>query len=68
MNFPMEKEIFQFLYWLMNTPGLGGIAVVIVVGGALAIYTRALFFIAGGAKANEVDTYVYPTPALHRHE
>ena len=68
MNFPMEKPIFQFLFWLMNTPGLGGIVVSLVVGGALAIYARGLFFIAAGAKANEADTYVYPTPTLHRHE
>ena len=27
MNFPMDYPIFQFFYWLVNTPGLGGIVV-----------------------------------------
>ena len=67
MNFPMEKPIFQFLYWLVNTPGLGGVAVGIIVIIAVSFVGSALRWIANGARADETDTYAYPTPALHHH-
>ncbi len=67
MNFPMDSPFFQFLYWLMNTPGLGGIAVVGLAAALAVIFATTLFWIGSGAKAKEANTYAYPTPALHDH-
>jgi hypothetical protein len=63
MNFP-ETPFFEWLYWLINTPGLGGVVV-----GLLALFILvAVFFtlrwIARGAEADEKSEYAYPTPAL----
>ncbi len=68
MNFPMQYSLFQFFYWLVNTPGLGGIAVAVVGGGSMLAYTLTLRWIRKGAQAGEPETYAYPTPALHQHE
>jgi len=68
MNFPMELLIFQFFYWLVNTPGLGGIVVAMVGGGSVLAYALTLRWIQLGARADEKETYAYPTPALHQHE
>lgn len=67
MNFPMEKPLFQFLYWLVNTAGNGGIAVGIL---ALAIFTSVfltLRWITADPDQSKADRFAYPTPALHRH-
>jgi hypothetical protein len=63
MNFP-ESPFFEWLYWLINTPGLGGIIV-----GLLALFIVVMVFftlrwIAWGAYADEKSEYAYPTPAL----
>ncbi len=68
MNFPLEYPIFRFLYWLVNTPGLGGIAVGLAGGGSLLAYFLTLRWISQGARAKESDVYVFPTPALHTQE
>ncbi len=65
MNFPMEFPIFQFFYWLVNTPGLGGIVVALVGGGSVLAYSLTLHWIRLGAQVEETETYSYPTPALH---
>lgn len=65
MNFPMEYPLFQFLYWLVNQTGLGGIVVGLVGGGSLVCYALTLRWIARGGQVAESDTYAYPTPALH---
>lgn len=67
MNFPLENPIFQFFYWLVNTAGLGGVAVGLIVIISLSVYGSALRWIARGAQADELETYAYPTPALHEH-
>jgi hypothetical protein len=67
MNFPLQDPIFQFLYWLVNTPGLGGLVVGLIVFISLGAYSSALRWIAQGAQANDSETYAYPTPALHEH-
>lgn len=67
MNFPMDEPIFQFLFWMMNTPGLGGLVVAMIVTTVVAICTRTLLWIVQGAKVVEAETYAYPTPALHFH-
>lgn len=67
MNFPMDNPIFQFFYWLVNTPGLGGIVVGMIVTFSIGIYVGALYWIARGAQAEESETYAYPTPTLLEH-
>jgi hypothetical protein len=67
MNFPLDNPIFQFLYWLVNTPGLGGLFVALIVIISVSAYGSALRWIARGAQADELETYAYPTPALHEH-
>jgi hypothetical protein len=64
MNFPIDEPIFQFFYWLVNTPGLGGIVVGTIIAISLAIYAGALLWIARGARSDEMETYAYPTPSL----
>lgn len=68
MTFPMEYPIFQFFYWLVNTPGLGGVGVALLGAGSVLAYGLILLWIRKGAQADEADIYAYPTPALHRHE
>ncbi len=68
MKFPMDLPLFQFFYWLVNTAGLGGIAVSLVGGGSLLAYGLTLRWINLGSQANETETYAYPTSALHDDE
>ena len=65
MNFPMEYPLFQLLYRLINTPGLGGIMVGFVGIGSVTAYALALKWIAAGGEADEAETYAYPTTAFH---
>lgn len=64
MNFPMEFPLFRFLYWLINTPGVGGMTVLLIVGGSLAIYFSTLRWIARGGQTDEAEVYTYPTSSL----
>ena len=65
MNFPLDYPIFRFFYWLVNTPGVGGIVAGLVGGGSVLAYALTLRWIHAGAQAGDGDTYAYPTPALH---
>jgi hypothetical protein len=65
MNFPLEYAILRFFYWLVNTPGLGGVAVSLVGGGSLLGYALTLRWIRKAAAVPEAECYAYPTPALH---
>ncbi len=64
MNFP-DNFIFQFLYWLVNTPGLGGIGIGLIAITSVSAAGGALWWITKGAQVDERETYAYPTPALH---
>lgn len=68
MNFPLGNPIYHFLYWLVNTPGLGGLAVTLIITACLGSFAGALRWIVRGARADEPASYAYPTPALHDHE
>ncbi len=67
MSFPLDNPIFQFFFWLVNTPGLGGLIVGLIVVVFVSMAGGALQWIVRGAQADEPETYAYPTPALHEH-
>jgi hypothetical protein len=67
MNFPMDNPLLQFFYWLINTAGVGGLAVLLIAGGSLAVYLFALGWVARGAEPDE-EVYTFPTPTLLGHE
>lgn len=68
MNFPMDKPLFQFLYWLVNNPGNGGVAVGLLALFVIVAVVLTLRWIAAGARtADREEQYAYPTPALHGH-
>ena len=68
MNFPMENELMQILYWLVNTPGLGGLISILLGGGSILTYALMLRWIIQGGNVREDDIYLYPTPSFHKHE
>lgn len=69
MNFPLDNPLMQFLYWLVNTPGIGGIIAMLLGGGSILAYALMLNWIKRGRLIQEeIETYVYPTPALHHEE
>lgn len=67
MNFPLDNPFVAFLYWLANTPGLGGIALLAIAGGCMAAFAGALGWIARGGHGEAAPEYPYPTSALHKH-
>ena len=67
MNFPMELPVFRFIYWLLNTPGIGGLVVVLFIGGLVTTYLMVLRWVVMGARADESDQYPYPTSTLIGH-
>jgi len=67
MIFPMDNPFFQFLFWVVDTPGIGGIAVALVAVISVSFYASALYWVARGAQVDEPDTYAYPTPTLLEH-
>jgi hypothetical protein len=68
MNFPLDNPIYRFLYWFVNTPGVGGAGVLLLVAACLGSFAAALRWIARGAQADEPASYAYPTSALHDHQ
>ncbi|MCP4210264.1 MAG: hypothetical protein GY764_02190 [Halieaceae bacterium] len=68
MNFPMDNPFFQFLYWIMNTPGIGGIVVVVEATLIVIAVSLSLRWINKGADAPEKEQFAYPTSALHHYK
>jgi hypothetical protein len=66
MNFP-DEPIIRFLHWIINTPGMGGLAALLVGGSSITGYLLTVRWIRQGAKVDEWDEYTYPTPALLGH-
>ena len=67
MSFP-ENALFEFLYSMINTPGIGGIAVGLLGGGIFLIVGLTLRWISKGASVDEVEEYTYPTSSLLGHD
>ncbi len=68
MNDTPDLPLLRLIFWIINTPGLGGIYLgaidVICLGG----FVMALRWIVHGGHADENGTYAYPTPTLLDHE
>jgi hypothetical protein len=59
MNIPIDSPYFQFLYWVINTPGIGSVIIWLVILSALAIYGMFLRQI-HMARGKGEDSYPYP--------
>ncbi len=67
MHFP-ETTLFEYFYWLINTPPIGGVMAGLVVGGAILAYILTLRWVVQDNETDGRETYAYPTPALHRQD
>jgi hypothetical protein len=67
MNFP-DEPFFRFVYWIINTPSIGGLVVVLASGAMLISALVILYWVMRGAQADESDVYVYPTETLLGHD
>lgn len=59
MNFPLEQTLFQFFYWLVNTPGIGSGIVALVVGTAVILFAATLHWIRA---AKDLGAESFQTP------
>lgn len=62
MNFPMDEPLFQFFYWLVNTPGMGSVAIALLVGAAMTIFFLTLRWIVSAKNESEEGL---PFPPQH---
>jgi hypothetical protein len=62
-----NNPLFQFLYWFLNTPTIGGFMVAMLGGGMLTVFYLVLRWISNGGKVPDKVVYTYPTEALHHH-
>lgn len=67
MRFP-ESSLFDFIYWVINTPGLGGIAVALLGIGIVVSVGLTLRWISKAGDLEETETYAYPTSSLLDHD
>jgi len=65
MNFP-QTPFFHLLYFLVNTVGVGSLVVFAVGLISIIAYALTLRWIASANRADELEDYAYPTPALHQ--
>jgi len=68
MNFPLQYPIFQFFYWLVNTPGVGGAMVILIGGGCTTGAFFLLRWIVLAANNNESETYPFPAFPIEHEE
>lgn len=59
MNFPLEQPLFQFFYWLVNTPGVGSGIIGLVVGTAVVLFAATLRWI-HAAKDLGAESFLTP--------
>ncbi|MBI5936202.1 MAG: hypothetical protein HY867_21050 [Chloroflexi bacterium] len=53
MNFPMDEPLFQFFYWLVNTPGIGAAVIGLLVGAAVTVFFLTLRWIVSAKNESE---------------
>lgn len=53
MNFPLEQPLFQFFYWVVNTPGVGAGVVGLLVLAALTSFGLTLRWIFSAKQVEE---------------
>jgi hypothetical protein len=63
MNFPTQP-LFEFFYWLVNTPGLGGIVLAFLTAGVIVAAIFTLRWICAGKQVKPSDAYSYPAESL----
>ncbi len=68
MNVAPDLPVLRFIFWLVNTPGVGGAGVAALILAALGSFVAALRWIARGSQADNTPVYAYPTPTLLEHE
>lgn len=66
MNFP-DEPFFRAIHWLIDTPTVGGVIVLSIISLISIVFATTIYWIMLGAKADEEDVYVYPTPTLLGH-
>ena len=70
MNIP-ESELINWLYWLVDTPTIGGVIVGVIATITVLFYTASIFWVQQDQQdqqVNKLEKYPYPTPALHHEE
>lgn len=67
MSIPPEP-ILNFIYWLLNTPGIGGLAVAAIVLACLGGSAAVLRWIVAAGQVDEGPVYPYPPSALHHRD
>jgi hypothetical protein len=60
-----QNPLFTFLYWLLNTPGVGALFVAFLGVALIVIFGAVLRWIAKGSAASEAIVYTYPTEGFH---
>lgn len=67
MNFPLELPLYQFFYFLVNTPGVGSVFAALAGIGSVTGYFLTIRHIRA-AKDEGQENYSYPTPSLHHSD
>ena len=60
MNFPLDNPFYRFLYWLINTPTVGGVFALVILGGLASVFVVTLVWVVNGAKADEPEILYLP--------
>lgn len=60
MNFPLQYPLFQFFYWLVNTPSVGGVIVILVGGACTTGAFLLLRWISLAAKSEASEAFSFP--------
>lgn len=66
MNFP-DEPFFRSIFWIINTPGIGGIVASLIGVGAITLYSLAVRWVINGGNADEAEVYTFPTATLLHH-
>ena len=68
MNFPLEYPFFRFLFWFINTAGIGGLFILLLSGGLATAFLLTVRWVVMGSRKDEPAQFVYPTPTLLGHQ